>query len=160
MDLSELMSSVSKAMASLPLVVDHTSSTSSASSNSTAAASTTGKALSIPFFPQKPATPYEFDMRTTTHHLVKKLTKFGDIVKENPDVYELESRLIVKLSNSHKISPSVPTFLFDKILNFFTLNARHYKFVPWYYTIDHFYQDDLRMRRTWPKSSRSSKYRN
>lgn len=145
MDLNELMSSVSKAIALLPLVP-----LTPAPSSGLAAP----PATLVPQFPTppKPSTPYEFDMKRTTKHAVKRLTKFGDILKENPDSYELESRLIVHPSNSHKISPNIPVVLFDKILNFFTLNARHYKFMPWYYTVDHFFADNVRMRKTWPKA--------
>jgi hypothetical protein len=95
---------------------------------------------------------FEFNMEKTTAFIVKELTHMGDILKENPSSYELETRLIMKPSNSHKFTTNIPLPLFDKILNFFTMTARHYKFTPWYYTSDHYFPNHIRRRETWSNS--------
>ena len=99
---------------------------------------------------EKKKTQFEFDMQSTIKNAVGKITKWGDVIKVNPNSYELETRLMLIPSNSHKLSVNIPDNLFDKILNFYTKNVRHYKLVPWYYTFDHYFPNDIRRRETNP----------
>jgi hypothetical protein len=110
----------------------------------------------VPMVPMmtKPPAPFEFDMHHTTQQIVKRLKKFGEIIKENPDSYELESRLIVKHSNSHKMSPHVPEALFNQILHFYTRNVKYFEFMPWYYTSDSFFNNDIRVRNSWSSKNK------
>lgn len=97
--------------------------------------------------------PYDFDMKKTTRKIIKKLTKFGEIVKENPDVYELESRLIKRVHGSRKVLTDVDEVIFNKIMKQYVLQSRHYDFIPWYNIHDTYYPDDVRFRQTWTTGS-------
>lgn len=114
-----------------------------------------GSPKCLPQFPPiKPLPPFEFDMKHTTRHIINKLSKIADRFKEDLNSYELESRLIVKFPSSHKVSTDIPPDMFDEILNYFLINslAGHYKFTPWFYTMDIFYPGDIRQRNTWSLS--------
>ena len=97
----------------------------------------------------KPPPPYEVDIPSVILNTVKKIKSLAEIIKQDPQSYELESRLIRKIPRIQKITSNVQESLYKQIQEFYIRNARHFKFTPEFYTLDKFFPGDIRVRQKW-----------
>ncbi len=97
---------------------------------------------------------FDFPMHQTINHVIPKITRLAKIYKDNPDLYELESRLIVKVPTSHEIDTNITEPLYQQILDFYRRNYPlwpDWKMTRSYNTHDQYYPGDIRERTTWRK---------